>query len=197
MDMIYDRQKELGINIPSSILMVGCGGLGYFVTSALNAAGVEKFTLIDGDRIEITNLNRTFYPMGSIGDNKAEALKRMLLAMRPDNRVLTVTSMATVDMIDFVYYQKGAVIVDCTDDYEFQKAMCKMSKEKGWRYVRVGCNVNHITVTSSVPDWTVGKPERVQCGVHIAAWVVPVMKASQYAVDKILRRPDLEISEEV
>ncbi len=197
MDIIYDRQKDLGLRIPDSVLIIGCGGLGFWVASGLVACGVPSITLLDGDTVDITNLNRTLYPMSSVGRFKPDALKDILLGMRPDIKVAAAPVMCQVDDIGVLCDVERMVVVDCTDDYEFQKAAYKLSKTEGWRYVRVGCKVNHITVTSTVPDWTVGNKERVQCGVHIASWVVPVMKAAQYAIDKIIRNPDLEVSEEV
>lgn len=195
MDIIYDRQKDLGLKVPESALIIGCGGLGFWVASGLVACGVPSITLLDGDTIDITNLNRTLYPLSSVGRFKPDVLKDILLGMRPDIHVVSVTVMCDPNMIEDLF--TGGVVVDCTDDYEFQKSACRLCRERGWRYVRVGCKVNHITVTSTVPDWTVGNGDRVQCGVHIASWVVPVMRAAQYAIDKIVRNPDLEVSEEI
>lgn len=196
MDIYSDRQKDLGLNIPQSVMIIGCGGLGYWVSTALTVCGINKMTLIDGDNIESTNLNRTLYTKASIGFKKADVLKNVLLGLRPENDILAIPEMCSIDMLN-LFWDKD-VIIDMTDDYEFQKKCYKWSKENSARYIRTGCNINHITVTSSVPDWTIeDKKERVQCGVHIAAWVVPCMKAAQYTVDKVVRRPDLEICEEV
>ncbi|QEH61241.1 ThiF family adenylyltransferase [Spiroplasma chinense] len=43
------------------ILILGCGGLGTVVLDCMLRAGFKKFILIDGDKIEISNLNRQLF----------------------------------------------------------------------------------------------------------------------------------------
>ena len=42
----------------SDVLIVGLGGVGGFVAEFLARAGISSFTLVDGDKVEKTNLNR-------------------------------------------------------------------------------------------------------------------------------------------
>lgn len=75
-------QKNLAI---SHVAVVGIGGLGSQVTQALAYLGVGRFTLIDDDRIESSNLNRL---VGAgpkdIGRWKAEVLADTVAAINPD-----------------------------------------------------------------------------------------------------------------
>lgn len=51
----YNKVKE------ANILIVGVGGIGCELLKCLTEAGFRKFTLIDLDTIEFSNLNRQFY----------------------------------------------------------------------------------------------------------------------------------------
>lgn len=57
------------------IYIIGCGGVGSFLTPALCLlVGPERVTLIDGDELEKKNLNRQLFTESDIGMNKASAL---------------------------------------------------------------------------------------------------------------------------
>lgn len=44
-----------------NILIVGAGGIGCEFVKNLSKSAIKRFTLVDFDHIEETNLNRTFY----------------------------------------------------------------------------------------------------------------------------------------
>src|SRR5450631_2820510 len=55
-------------------LIVGVGGLGNPVAQFLAAAGVRTLTLVDGDKVDLTNLQRQIlFDTSAIGRNKVEA----------------------------------------------------------------------------------------------------------------------------
>ena len=58
----------------SHVAVFGLGGVGSYVTEALCRAGVGELTLIDGDTVSVTNINRQLYALHStVGLPKAEA----------------------------------------------------------------------------------------------------------------------------
>lgn len=65
------------------LFIAGCG-IGSQVAIALTHLGFTRFTLIDGDEISVTNLNRQAYDFSQIGKNKGEALKENILSINPD-----------------------------------------------------------------------------------------------------------------
>ena len=59
-----------------SVLIVGCGGLGGFVSEELCRLNLKKITLIDGDTFSIENMNRQlFCSSTTLGKNKAQVVK--------------------------------------------------------------------------------------------------------------------------
>lgn len=63
--------------------IAGCGGLGSQVAVSLARAGVGRLILVDGDRVEESNLNRQHYFLEDIGRPKAEALAARLRTINP------------------------------------------------------------------------------------------------------------------
>ena len=58
-------------------VLVGCGGIGAPALQYLAAAGIGRLTLIDDDRVELSNLQRqTVFTPADIGSPKAEAAAR-------------------------------------------------------------------------------------------------------------------------
>ena len=63
---------------------MGCGGTGSILAEALGRLGVGSLTIIDGDRLDETNLNRwQGAEPGWVGEPKAARLARRLRRMFP------------------------------------------------------------------------------------------------------------------
>jgi molybdopterin/thiamine biosynthesis adenylyltransferase len=72
----------------SSVLVVGAGGLGSPALLYLAAAGVGRIGIIDGDRVDLSNLNRqTIHAESSVGIEKTASAALALRAIRSDLRV--------------------------------------------------------------------------------------------------------------
>lgn len=191
-----DRQKDLGLEIPKRVIIAGCGGLGWNVAVGACLAGVEALTLIDDDVLELSNQNRILFPEEKLGEFKVTALAEALRACNPKAVVLPLPQKATIPLIDTIWDED--VLLDCTDDFNFQKELYQWSQQSGARYLRGGVTTNHYTISSSVPDWSFqGEEPEGRCGVHIPAWVSPCYLTTAYLLDKLLRRRDLELSGEL
>ena len=67
-----------------NILVVGLGGVGSFAAEFLVRAGVGNMTIVDGDVIDVTNINRQLPALHStIGQPKIQILADLLLHIIP------------------------------------------------------------------------------------------------------------------
>ena len=76
----------------SSVLIVGVGGVGSYAAEAVARAGVGNITLMDGDTVQPSNLNRQLVALTStIGRNKAEVMAERIRDIDPG---MNVTALA-------------------------------------------------------------------------------------------------------
>jgi adenylyltransferase/sulfurtransferase len=74
----------------ASVLVVGAGGLGVPVLQYLAGAGVGRLGIVDGDRLEPSNLHRqTWYALADCGREKAALAAARVRALNPEVRVET------------------------------------------------------------------------------------------------------------
>lgn len=99
------------------VLVVGAGALGVPVLQYLTGAGVGHITLVDPDRIEVSNLHRQpIYRMHDTGRFKAEVAAEIMAALNPDvsiNPVLKWLNPANAAAL----IADADIILDCADSY--------------------------------------------------------------------------------
>jgi len=70
----------------TTILFIGCG-LGSRIASLAARTGFENFVLCDGDKVELSNLNRQDFTLSEVGKNKASETKKKILKINPDAKI--------------------------------------------------------------------------------------------------------------
>lgn len=101
----------------SKVLIIGLGGVGAVAAEMLCRAGIGNMTIIDGDTIHETNLNRQIFTRHSlIGKSKAEVLKEKFMDINPDLSVTAIDRFIKDDeMIDILKFDDFDYIVDAID----------------------------------------------------------------------------------
>src|SRR5665647_3638505 len=75
----------------SCVAVVGCGGLGGYIAEQLARVGVGRLVLFDGDRFEVSNLNRQIMATElNIGQWKVEAAQERLRSVNSEVQVEAV-----------------------------------------------------------------------------------------------------------
>ncbi|ADN02565.1 HesA/MoeB/ThiF family protein [Spirochaeta thermophila] len=99
------------------VLVIGAGGLGSPVAYYLAAAGVGTVGLVDGDAVDLSNLQRQilhFTP--DVGRPKVESAAEKLAALNPDVRVETYPYRVTAENIRSLIREYD-FIIDGTDNF--------------------------------------------------------------------------------
>ena len=72
-------KKELEKIYNTKVAVIGCGGLGGYIIQELVQFGIRDLTIVDGDKFEISNLNRQLYcNENNFGLSKVAQAKKML-----------------------------------------------------------------------------------------------------------------------
>lgn len=114
----------------SHVLIVGVGGVGSYAAEAIARAGVGSITLMDGDTVQPSNLNRQLVALSStLGRNKAEVMAERIRDIDPET---VVTALARFyrenDTLDLTEYDW---VVDAIDDVVSKTALIKTATELG------------------------------------------------------------------
>jgi len=107
----------------ASALVVGAGGLGSPASMYLAAAGVGRLTLVDGDAVDLTNLQRQIlHTAERIGVNKATSGLATLAAVNPQVQLAAVTERVGEAALHALV-AAADVVLDCTDNFATRHAV--------------------------------------------------------------------------
>ena len=110
-------QKGQARLLKAKVLCVGAGGLGAAVLHYLAASGIGSLGIIDGDQVELSNLQRqVIFNPKDIGKNKAAQADCYLKQFNPTLQTFVYETFLTEDNIEQVI-NDYKVIIDCTDNY--------------------------------------------------------------------------------
>jgi tRNA A37 threonylcarbamoyladenosine dehydratase len=112
MDKVWLERTELLIKEEgveklnkAAVLVVGLGGVGSFAAEFLARAGVGKMTIVDGDTVDITNINRQLPALHStVGKHKVDVVAERLMDINPN--------LELVKMNEFLNPERMAQILD-------------------------------------------------------------------------------------
>ena len=98
------------------VLVIGAGGLGAPAISYLAGAGVGTLGIVDGDRLEASNLHRqTIYSAADVGGLKAELAARRVAELNPAVKVRTfVEPLHAGNAVET--FGQFDLVLECTDD---------------------------------------------------------------------------------
>jgi len=107
-------QRQL---LRSRVLLIGAGGLGSPTGVYLAAAGVGTLGIIDGDVVDLSNLQRQIlHRTSDVGRPKVESARDTIQALNPDVTVVPYPERLTVDNIERILKDYD-VVVDGSDNF--------------------------------------------------------------------------------
>lgn len=99
------------------VLVVGLGGVGGYAAEQLCRAGVGRMTLVDGDCVSYSNLNRQLIALRStVGLPKADLFGTRFADINPDCKVTVLNEYLRDDrMVELLEAESYDCVVDCID----------------------------------------------------------------------------------
>lgn len=129
--------KEEGIERLQSanILIVGLGGVGSFAAEFLVRSGIGNLTIVDGDTVDITNINRQLPALNStISKNKTDVVAKRILDINPEINLKKINEFLEPERMEEILTQeKFDYVLDCIDSLSPKLALiitCKRKKIK-------------------------------------------------------------------
>ena len=81
-------------------ILLGGAGIGSIIAECALRFGFENITIVDGDRVEESNLNRQNYIRSDIGKYKAETLSKRLLKINPNAEISHINKYIDMDNVE-------------------------------------------------------------------------------------------------
>jgi len=114
------------------ICIVGMGGVGSWAAEALARSGVGKLTLVDGDTISGSNMNRQIHTLNStIGKVKVDVVRDRILDINADCEVQAINQYLDDDNLRDILERGYDGAIDAIDSIKYKSAMiycCKRNK---------------------------------------------------------------------
>lgn len=116
----------------ANLLVVGLGGVGSFAAEFLARSGIGKMTIVDGDTVDITNINRQLPALHStVGKSKVEVVSERLLDINPDLQLTKINEFLNPERMDEVIgAEKFDYILDCIDSVTPKLALIITAKRR-------------------------------------------------------------------
>ncbi len=110
-------ENEFNLLENAHIFVAGVGGVGGYVAENIVRAGVAQITILDGDKIDSSNINRQILALNStVGQRKVEVMKKRLLDINPDLKINIIDDfMTTAKVLKTITIDKYDFIADCID----------------------------------------------------------------------------------
>jgi len=150
---LIDNEK-LNLIKNAHVLLVGIGGVGGYALETLVRSGFHNLTIVDGDVIDISNLNRQIITNNTnIGSSKVnEAYKRALL-INPRINIKPLNVFVTIDNFKNNINEDYDYIIDACDDIKIKIELIKYAKEKNIKIITClgtgrKLNPNYLEITT-------------------------------------------------
>jgi tRNA A37 threonylcarbamoyladenosine dehydratase len=100
----------------ANVLVVGLGGVGSFAAEFLARAGVGNLTIVDGDVVDITNVNRQLPALHSTeGMPKVHVVGDRLMDINPELNLTRVQEFLSPERAFEIVEEKYDYVLDCID----------------------------------------------------------------------------------
>ena len=108
----------------ASVVLFGVGGVGSWCAEALVRSGVRRLTLVDGDVVNPSNVNRQLMATTrTVGRPKVEALRERLLEINPEADITPIQAVYNKESAPDFHLEQYDYIIDAIDSLKDKAAL--------------------------------------------------------------------------
>ena len=112
------------------VIIFGVGGVGSWCAESLVRSGIKYLTIVDSDRVCITNINRQLMATSkTVGQVKVEALKERLLSINPQAEITALQQIFTAETADSFDIGSYDYIIDAIDSLKDKALLILMATQ--------------------------------------------------------------------
>lgn len=110
----------------ANVLIVGLGGVGGYALETLVRSGIYNLTIVDGDIVELSNLNRQIISKRDvIGRPKALVAQARTLEINPDVNLKVINEFISEDNFSLLNIDSFDYVIDACDDLNLKLLLIK------------------------------------------------------------------------
>ena len=114
------------------VIIFGVGGVGSWCAESLVRSGITKLTIVDSDRVSVTNINRQLMATTeTIGQVKVDALRERLLTINPSADVTALQQVFTAETASKFALEEYDYIIDAIDSLKDKALLILMACQTG------------------------------------------------------------------
>ncbi len=114
-ELLFGKERMERV-MSKKVIIFGIGGVGSWCAESLIRSGIQHLTIVDSDRVCMTNINRQLHATTlTVGEVKTEALKKRLLEINPAAEITAIQKIYNKDNHDFFELDKYDFIIDAID----------------------------------------------------------------------------------
>lgn len=160
----------------ANVVLFGVGGVGSYAAEALIRSGVGSLTLIDGDIVAKSNINRQLIALDStVGLPKAQVMAARAKDINPSCRITALNCFYDESNKDIIDFAKFDYVIDAIDTISSKLLIIELASRAGTRTIScmgagnklnaVGFEVSDIYKTSVCPLARVMRRELKKRGI--------------------------------
>ena len=160
------------------VIIFGVGGVGSWCAESLVRSGISHLTVVNSDRVCITNINRQLMAtVKTVGQVKVEALKE---------RLLTINPMAEIDARQQIFSEETADSF-CLDSYDYIIDAIDSLKDKRL-LIEMACNTKAVFFSSMGAALKMD-PTRIKVAEFWKVEGCPLARALRQRFKRLKRKP--------
>ena len=141
-----------------NILVLGLGGVGGYTVESLIRCGVEKITLVDGDLIKPSNLNRQIISTSkNLNKYKTREFKKRIKLINKNTRVNIINTFINEENLYLLFMENYDYIVDACDTTKVKVLLMKECMKRKIKFISsmgTANKLNGMSLTLTTLDKT-------------------------------------------
>ena len=110
------------------VIIFGVGGVGSWCAESLVRSGIRQLTIVDSDRVCITNINRQLMATTkTVGQVKVEALRERLLTINPSAEITALQKIFTEETASDFHLETYDYIIDAIDSLKDKALLIELA----------------------------------------------------------------------
>ncbi|WP_406843954.1 HesA/MoeB/ThiF family protein [Flavobacterium soyae] len=173
---ITPEEQEIIKNTP---ILLGGAGIGSVIAECLLRLGFETLTIIDGDIVELSNLNRQNYTEKNISQPKVEALKERLLAINSNAKITVHNCFLTPENVEehITDYKIAINALDFTSDVPLMfDSICQKKKIPVLHPYNLGWGALVLVISDEEGLESLRKPNEKFTEINVVDYVLDYMR---------------------